>query len=199
MRPTISSVCALPSSSVIFSFETSRPTWPSVTLRASARPASTNFCLTSLSTTSIPAAAMVWAIWPPMVPAPTTAALNTNMPRTLCVAQRRALRRELAREADQGARERLALARPDEQRVDDRSQGPGGPVLELVAQFKGQPDLVAFERGEGDRLRAAELGIVDAAGLAHPRLVALDGFHHAPTAVGRGVPHQRALRGPAGI
>jgi hypothetical protein len=27
----------------------------------------------------MPAAAIVWAIWPPIVPAPTTAALNTNM------------------------------------------------------------------------------------------------------------------------
>src|ERR1700729_2730395 len=33
----------------------------------------------SLSTTGKPAAAIVWAICPPMVPAPTTAALNTNM------------------------------------------------------------------------------------------------------------------------
>src|SRR4051794_35319756 len=33
----------------------------------------------SLRTTSIPAAAIVCAIWPPMTPAPTTAALKTNM------------------------------------------------------------------------------------------------------------------------
>ena len=33
----------------------------------------------SFSTTGMPAAAIVWAIWPPIVPAPTTAALNTNM------------------------------------------------------------------------------------------------------------------------
>src|ERR1700740_1617126 len=36
----------------------------------------------SLSTTGMPAAAIVWAIWPPIVPAPTTAALNTNMRRS---------------------------------------------------------------------------------------------------------------------
>ena len=35
----------------------------------------------SLRTTGMPAAAIVCAIWPPMVPAPTTAALNTNMAR----------------------------------------------------------------------------------------------------------------------
>ena len=39
----------------------------------------------SFSSTGIPAAAMVWAIWPPMVPAPTTAALKTNMARTLSI------------------------------------------------------------------------------------------------------------------
>ena len=33
----------------------------------------------SFSTVGIPAAAIVWAIWPPIVPAPTTAALNTNI------------------------------------------------------------------------------------------------------------------------
>src|SRR3954454_6847852 len=119
--------------------------------------------------------------------------------RPLCGAQRRALRRELAREADQGARERLALAGADEQRVDERGQRPAGPVLELVAQLERQADLVALERGERDRLRAAELGVLDVAGLAHPRLVALDGLHHPPAAVACGVPHQRALRGPAGI
>jgi hypothetical protein len=36
----------------------------------------------SFSTTGIPAAAIVWAIWPPIVPAPTTAALNTNIYRS---------------------------------------------------------------------------------------------------------------------
>src|SRR3954469_17324692 len=136
MRPTISSVCALPSSSLIFSFDTSRPTWPSVTLRASVSPASTNSCLTSLSTTSMPAAAMVWAIWPPMVPAPTTAALKTNMARTLCLGRRVALRRELAGEAGEGPRERLALAWPDEQHVDHGGERPGRRVLELVAELE---------------------------------------------------------------
>ena len=52
---------------------------PVVTLRASASPASTSSSSTSFSTTGMPAAAIVWAIWPPMVPAPTTAALKTNM------------------------------------------------------------------------------------------------------------------------
>ena len=42
----------------------------------------------SFRTTGIPAAAIVWAIWPPMVPAPTTAALKTNMGRTLSIPAR---------------------------------------------------------------------------------------------------------------
>lgn len=52
---------------------------PLVTFAASSRPAWTSAWSMSLSTTGMPAAAMVWAIWPPIVPAPTTAALNTNM------------------------------------------------------------------------------------------------------------------------
>ena len=42
-------------------------------------PVSTNSCSTSLSTTGTPAVAITWAISPPIVPAPTTAALNTNI------------------------------------------------------------------------------------------------------------------------
>src|SRR5262249_61784956 len=53
--------------------------WPLLTARASSMPAATSAWSTSLRTTGIPAAAIVWAIWPPIVPAPTTAALNTNM------------------------------------------------------------------------------------------------------------------------
>ncbi len=79
MRPRISSRWRSASSWVIFSLETRRPSWPSVTSRAFSRPVSTNSCLTSLRTTGMPAAEITWAISPPMVPAPTTAALKTNM------------------------------------------------------------------------------------------------------------------------
>src|SRR5829696_833900 len=79
MRPSTSPTCARPSSSLSRPFWTCRSTWPWVTVRASARPASTRSCRMSLRTTGIPAAAIVCAIWPPMVPAPTTAALKTNM------------------------------------------------------------------------------------------------------------------------
>ena len=50
-------------------------------LLAFSRPWSTNFCSTSLSTTGMPDEAITWAISPPMVPAPTTAALAMNMAR----------------------------------------------------------------------------------------------------------------------
>ena len=52
-----------------------------LTSRAFASPASTSFWSTSLSRTGMPAAAIAWAISPPITPAPTTAALNTNMAR----------------------------------------------------------------------------------------------------------------------
>src|SRR3954471_14980673 len=79
MRPTTSSTCWSAWSWVSFSFLTSRASWPVVTSRAFSRPTSTNFRSTSLRTTGMPAAAMTWAISPPIVPAPTTAALKTNM------------------------------------------------------------------------------------------------------------------------
>src|SRR5215207_10531570 len=78
MRPTISSSWRSASSWVIFSFATSPPSWAWLTSRALARPWSTNSCLTSLRTTGTPVEATTWAISPPMVPAPTTAALKTN-------------------------------------------------------------------------------------------------------------------------
>src|SRR5437660_1377659 len=59
------------------SLETRRSSWPLVTSRAFSRPTSTKARSTSLSTTGMPAAATTCAISPPMVPAPTTAALNT--------------------------------------------------------------------------------------------------------------------------
>src|SRR6185437_11284880 len=83
IRQRISSICAAPCSTVTRSFLTSFATWPSVTLRASSRPAWTRSWSMSLSTTGNPAAAIVWAICPPIVPAPTTAALNTNISRLL--------------------------------------------------------------------------------------------------------------------
>src|SRR5689334_16622255 len=64
---------------VSFSFLTRRASWPSVTARAFSTAASTNFWSMSLTTTGILAAAIAWAISPPMVPPPTTAAFETNI------------------------------------------------------------------------------------------------------------------------
>ena len=83
MRPRISSSWRSACSWVIFSLATRPASWPWVTSRALVRPVSTNSCLTSLRTTGMPAEAMTWAISPPMVPAPTTAALKTNIGRRL--------------------------------------------------------------------------------------------------------------------
>ncbi len=64
---------------VSFSFLTRRASWPSVTARAFSTAASTNFWSMSLTTTGMSAAAIACAISPPMVPPPTTAALETNI------------------------------------------------------------------------------------------------------------------------
>jgi hypothetical protein len=79
IRPVTSSSWRSASSWEIFSFWTRPPSCPWVTSWAFRRPWSTNFCSTSFSTTGTSADAITWAISPPMVPAPTTAALNTYM------------------------------------------------------------------------------------------------------------------------
>src|SRR4051794_20043550 len=153
-----SSTAASACSWVSFSFLTSRANCPPVTLRASVRPASTNSCLTSLRTTSIPAAAMVWAIWPPIVPAPTTAALKMNMaveaspcrhpagtlmvwapPGRLWAVVQPAIAAHFTREAVERADQRLALARPDEDPVHSRHQRPRLVLLELVLEQQRDP------------------------------------------------------------
>src|SRR4051794_24456584 len=78
MRASSASACSRAPSASRRPLSTSLASWPSVTSRALWSPASTNDWSTSLSTTGMSAAAMTWAISPPMVPAPTTAALNTN-------------------------------------------------------------------------------------------------------------------------
>src|SRR6201996_5603378 len=64
---------------VIRSFFTCPASWPWVTARAFSSAASTNFWSMSLTTTGMSAAAIAWAISPPIVPPPTTAALLTNI------------------------------------------------------------------------------------------------------------------------
>ena len=79
IRPRTSSSRASASSWVILSFSTSRLSLPSVIARAFSIAASTNFWSMSLTTTGMSAVAIACAISPPIVPPPTTAALETNM------------------------------------------------------------------------------------------------------------------------
>src|SRR5215212_2087032 len=147
MRPRISDACWSACSWVIFSFLTSPPSCPFVTCSAFCRPWSTNFCSTSFSTTSTPAAAQTWAISPPIVPAPTTAALKTNMnpPRwrrkrryRLSGRVRRGLRqsrvlRRLDREPLERPADRVPQRAADEDEVGDRPQRPA--LVQLVVEL----------------------------------------------------------------
>src|SRR6187401_2553622 len=145
MRPMISAACSSACSWVIFSFLTSPPSWPAVTLRASVRPASTNSCLTSFRTTSNPAAAIVCAIWPPMVPAPTTAALNTNMfSETAPCELEIGGRPRLALEAREGALQRVAHRATHEDEVDYSRNA--AVLLDGVVQLEGHGGAVGVGR-----------------------------------------------------
>src|SRR4051812_21943171 len=79
MFPSTSASRASACSWVSFSFLTRRASCPSVTPRAFSTAASTNFWSRSLTTTGMSAAAIAWAISPPIVPPPTTAAFDTNI------------------------------------------------------------------------------------------------------------------------
>src|SRR3954451_17343849 len=202
MRPTTSSTCASACSCVSFSFLTRRASCPAVTLRASVRPASTKSCLTSLRTTGMPAAAMVWAIWPPMVPAPTTAALNTNMYVYDLVFRlgtarkgihRRLLRQllvgaKLAGEALDGPAQRVADGPADEQEVHDDAQRAA--LLERVLDRQRDRDL-AVAVLEGHPLDPGHARVVDVGGLPEPGLVLGHPLDHPAAAGGRRLPHER--------
>src|SRR5919198_3577390 len=206
MRPTTSSTGAWACPWVSFSRLTSRSVWPAVTLRASVSPASTKSCEMSLRTTGMPAAAMVWAIWPPMVPAPTTAALNTNMLAVrppfrglegaegylfageLCVGL------QLACEAGDGAPQRVADGPADEEEVREGLERPA--LLEPVLHGQAELDAVLVRR-EGNALDAGHLGVVNLGGLAEAGLVLGHPLEHAAAARRRGLPHERrGRRGP---
>jgi hypothetical protein len=79
IRPITWSSRASACSWVIFSFETSLSSCDLVTSRDFSSAWSTNFWSTSLTTTGMSALAITWAISPPIVPPPSTAALKTNM------------------------------------------------------------------------------------------------------------------------
>src|SRR5438128_3395276 len=172
MRPRISSTCWSACSWVIFSFLTSPPSWPAVTLRASSSPASTNSCLTSLSTTSNPAAAIVCAICPPMVPAPMTAALKTNMVSGQLLGWLEVGGcPHFPLEARQGALERVAHRAAHEQEINNG--GDTAVLLDGVLQFERHGGSVGAGL-EADRLAAVDLGVLDLDRLADARLEAHD-------------------------
>src|SRR5919202_4515899 len=176
-------------------FSTSLPTCPSVTSRALSRPASTKRWSTSLRTTGMSAAAMTWAISPPTPPAPTTAALNTNMARTLASAPELALRRDLRGEAAQRAPERLGERAANEQQVDDRCEQVS--LLQPVVQGEEHPDALG-SRLERDRLDALQPPVLNLERLARAALVGGDPLDDSPAPGRRRVPHEPAADlGPA--
>src|SRR2546423_327973 len=158
MRPTISFCWASACSWVIFSFFTRPPSWPCVTCWAFSRPWSTNFCSTSLSTTSRPAAAITWAISPPIVPAPTTAALNTYIgpPKRLLglVRLQARLFRRFGGEAPARPAQGVADGAADEEEVGERGKHPraGEPVVERQLE-DGATAVVELEAGALDAVQ----------------------------------------------
>src|SRR4051794_13806331 len=199
MRSRTPATCVPAASSSSLPRSTSLPTWLWVTLRASASPASTRSSSTSFSTTGMPADAMVWAIWPPMVPAPTTATLKTNMVWTALLrkGERRRLyagvplRSELGREPAQRPLERLALRAADEQQV-ERAE-PAALLLELVVELERDRHAPAV-RYERDPLRAADLLVLDLERLADARLVGDHVLEDPSAPVGVGVPNDAGAR-----
>src|SRR3954452_5150561 len=150
MRARISPTCVSACSWVIFSFLTCDPVWSFETSKAFARPWSTNFWSMSLRTTGMPAELMTWAISPPIVPAPTTAALVTNMAARLQRCLVRRLCGEAAHSAFQSHRQRPA----DEERVGDPAERTS--LRELVIEL--HQDAARLEE---DRLPPAQLILED--------------------------------------
>src|SRR4051812_37147899 len=201
--PVMSAILRSSSSGVIFS----RSTRCCQRDRAFSRPWSTNSGLTSFSTTGMSTLAMVQAISPPIVPAPTTAALNTNMCRKTVLWSFRGagrllrLERELgvavalARVAAQRAPQRVAQRATDEQQVGDEEQW--ALALEVVLELELDDHPVALG-AEGDPLTARELLVLDLGLLTPARLVAEHALEHPAPALGPGLPDQHApALGPA--
>src|SRR3954453_21736873 len=196
MRSSTPATCVPAASSFSLPRSTSLPTWLCVTFRASASPASTRSSSTSLSTTGMPADAMVWAIWPPIVPAPTTAALNTNMIRTALLRKGKARQASpsqagiavgphLGGEPAQRPLERLALRAADEQEIERAERA--ALLRELVVELERDRHAPAAGR-ERHPLRAADLLVLDLERLADARLVAEDALEDPPAPAGGGVP-----------
>src|SRR5579859_3852401 len=113
------------------------------------------------------ALAIAWAISPPIVPAPTTAALNTNTARKLPHA-RGARRLELRAEARERLLERVRHRAADEHEIDQPHQRRA--LLELVGEAEVDRHPLVLGR-EADGLAAADRVVLDLDRLPHQRLV----------------------------
>src|SRR5918994_2373925 len=142
MLPRMRATCASPSSWVSLPLVTSLAAAPSVTSRALLRPVSTKRWSTSLRITGMSAAAITWAISPPITPAPTTAALKTNMPRRLAAELLLQLHiaAPLAGEPGEAALQRRGDLAADEEPVDDRRRR--GALLQLVGELERDEHVV---------------------------------------------------------
>src|SRR3954451_4998000 len=180
------SVCARAASSSSLPLSTSFAAWRSLTSRAFSRPASTNPESTSLSSTGMSADAITLAISPPITPAPTTAALKTNMRLTLASAAELAFRSQLVGEAAQRAAQRVRQLAA-QQRPAQRGKARLGLDLER------QRDARLVVPGLEDHApHAAHARVLEVEHLAQARLEARDGLHHAAVAAGRGLPQPPA-------
>src|SRR5690348_9465584 len=185
MRERISSRCASASCWLSLPFFTRLASWRSVTSRAFSRPWSTNFWSTSLRITGRSAAATTWAISPPMTPAPTTAALNTNMALTLASAAELPLRCELGVEAPQRAAQGVGHRAADEEQIHDRRE----QVAVLDAVLELQRDLHRLRlRLERHALSALDACVLHGEALARAHLVGEHRLGHPAATVGRRVP-----------
>jgi hypothetical protein len=123
MLPRTRSTWASACSCVILPLPASLAAWLAVTSRAFFSPVSTNRRSTSLRMTGMSAAAMTCAISPPITPAPTTAALNTNMAMTLAAGH--GLQLHIAAPLAGEARERPAQRGDDLAAHEQRVEQPG--------------------------------------------------------------------------
>src|SRR5215218_8700655 len=130
------------------------------------------------------AAAITWAISPPITPAPTTAALNTNMTRNLAELD---LGLALVGEAAEGAPQGVGHGPAHEQQVDRR--GERIAVLDLVLERERHLDVLGPRR-EGDPLTPAERLVLDFDGLAGTDLVGDHALLDHPAAARWGRPQQ---------
>ena len=175
IRPSVCAACASACSWESLPFSTSLATCRCVTSRAFSSPASTNLWSTSLSRTGTSADAITWAISPPMTPAPTTAALNTNMALTLAFASELPLGCQLVREAPQ----RAAAATPAACAGTTTAAPAGARSLGSGSDLERDPRLLE-PRLECDASHTRERGVLELERLAEPRLVAGHLLDHPP-------------------